>query len=219
MGVPKGQNNFLPFQQDKVNRVIRAIESVLRDVPKDVVFKKVSSLTLYVSKDSQINVDRTTLRKNRRYLAIILNYFIAQPGSAGIIHDAEATRAIARVKGLSSSAELQNLEKENKMLKSLTKRLQKSITTNEPPDRLDELGTEGKSPADMKFAMTSKALFLLLDRLRSNDLGIILDAESGNIIDITESGDEKVIVNAEQLTHFVDWMRRYSKSVLANVSN
>ena len=206
MGSRKGQNNFRDAQTARTESSIALIESTLRKVPKGVVFRDKTSLLDYLSQEGQVSLHQTTLRRNTAYWTIILKYFIEQPGAAGIVNAYETNNAIMRVKELANAAEIKNLKNKVRRLKALAQSSGNPQTISASSSSEASNGAEAKrSPDDVRFASTAKALFVFITAIESLGVGITFDEKSGEIINSLDIDERRTLVSSSLLVDYAAW--------------
>lgn len=217
MGVRKGKNNFKIFQQNKVREAEIQIAVCLKRIKKGMIFETLGSLVLYVA--GEIKLNRTTIKRNSKYIELISDFFYKQPGITKFIKDTDTTVEIEQGRNFALQTKLRNRENEIIVLKRKNNQLAKIIENLSQPQAstFDDFqkslpaNNEGEpsgalQPPDIAFADTAQALFDLMSAIDEKQLGIILDHKNKQIVDKTEVGDKSIIAAANRCRWFFDWL-------------
>lgn len=148
----------------------------------------------------------TTLLRNKRYKALLLNFMAMRSGTDNVQVSDPAAQALIHTVEL----ELGNLKRDNDRLRvyiaDLEARLNEhSILPSAPPQRAD--GAEELLRLSNEKALVCKALWLVLEHFK--DL-VSIDSDRGCIVDLAASKRKNVIVEPEIAQVFLDWVRANS---------
>lgn len=145
----------------------------------------------------------TTLLRNTRYKALLLNFMamrsgtdaaqVSEPGALALIHTIEL--------------ELGNVKHDNERLRLYISDLEARLKERSAAPSLPT--QQAESPEDLnklenEKAFACKALWLVLEHLK--DL-VSIDLKRGCIIDLAASKHKNVIVEPENARVFLDWVR------------
>lgn len=148
----------------------------------------------------------TTLLRNKRYKALLLNFMAMRSGTDAIRVSEPAAQAVIHTVEL----ELGNVKRDNDRLRSYIADLEarqdeQPLLPSSPkqqPDSLDELPRLSNEKA-----LACKALWLVLEHFK--DL-VSIDTDRGCIIDLAASKRKNVIVEPEVARVFLNWVRANS---------
>ncbi len=222
MGVHKGQNNFKEFQQGRVKSGKQRVAESLSKIKKGMVLETVSALVVYVACETRMN--RTTILRNHKYADMVRQAFYAQPGITRFLKSKDTTIEIEQGKNFALEIKLKNRETELNKLKEQNRRLTKIIENIAQPTSLISSSqkvsaltigeadqTISMPPADTAFVDTAQALLDLIGLMEKKDLGIVLDHQKKQIVDITEIGEKSIVVSGDRCRHFFHWLNAKSK--------
>jgi hypothetical protein len=205
MGARKGQNNFERLQKAKIKANERLITTVLKFVPKGMVFTDENALIIYAAKMAGLH--RTTIKRTPEYMKLLLKYFSEQPGGAGLVDDEDANAAQLSVKLIAARVRIRSLEED-------VARLEKALGCSH--DQIASLGLtqhmlstdkERKETIyDLAFVNTAMTLLALLECVFKKEIGIVIDKHVRQILDTTEFGDERIIAGPERSKYFFEWL-------------
>ena len=217
MGVRKGKNNFKIFQQNKVKEAEIQIAVCLKRIKKGMIFETLGSLVLYVA--GEIKLNRTTIKRNSKYIELISDFFYKQSGITKFIKEKDTTVEVEQGKNFALQTKLRNRENEITVLKRKNGQLAKIIENLAQPQASTfdtfqkslSVNNEDKpsgalQPSDTAFADTAQALFELISAIDEKQLGIILDHKNKQIVDKTEIGDKSIIAAANRCHWFFEWL-------------
>jgi hypothetical protein len=202
MGARKGQNNFQASQREKVKNGKLRIKLAIEKIKKKRLFNSVDELVVEVADKSGLH--RTTVRRNPEYFNLVLKRFTQQPGVADRVGDDEANAPILRIKLFTARTEIGRLTKEIENLKRHQQYIQTGQTLNHP--LLAEGSEAAQPPSDIAFANTAMCLLMLLERLEQMEIGISLDYQKQQIIDISEMGEKRLIAGPSRTKWFFEWL-------------
>lgn len=148
----------------------------------------------------------TTLLRNKRYKALLLNFMAMRSGTDAIRVSEPAAQAVIHTVEL----ELGNVKRDNDRLRSYIADLEarqdeQPLLPSSPkrqPDSFDDLPRLSNEKA-----LVCKALWLVLEHFK--DL-VSIDTDRGCIIDLAASKRKNVIVEPEVARVFLDWVRANS---------
>jgi hypothetical protein len=222
MGTRKGQNNFKDFQQEKVKKAADRIVESLRKIKRGVAFETLNSLVVHVAGETALH--RTTILRNEEYAGIVRGFFYQQPGITRFIKEKDTTVEIEQGKNFALKVKLKNREIELNNTKKRNLQLTKIIENIAQPRSLMPTApknlalkdneveqTVSMQPSDTAFADTAQGFLDLIKKIEEKQLGIVLDYEKKQIIDITEVGEKSIIVDANRCQWFFQWLVAKSK--------
>lgn len=149
----------------------------------------------------------TTLLRNKRYKALLLNFMAMRSGTDIVqVSDPSAQALIHTVE-----LELGNAMRDNQRLRAYIAELEARVSEQpvaaspltKSPQSADEL-----SRLSNEKALVCKALWLILEHFK--DL-ISIDTDHGHIIDLAASKRKNVIVEPEIARVFLEWVRANSR--------
>lgn len=148
----------------------------------------------------------TTLLRNKRYKALLLNFMAMRSGTDAIRVSEPAAQAVIHTVEL----ELGNVKRDNDRLRAYIADLEArqnerpmlSSSPKQQPDSTDELPRLSNDKA-----LACKALWLVLEHFK--DL-VSIDTDRGCIIDLAASKRKNVIVEPEVARVFLEWVRANS---------
>ncbi len=202
------KNPFKSYQQGIVNGREQIIARYLASLRKTrAKFEYVTDLAKAVAEQVAMAeaapCSFTTLLRNKRYKALLLNFQATRAGTKEVSVTEPA--ALARIHA--AELDLGNVGRDNQRLRSYIADLEAQLAhkptlpsaitdSTDWSDRLLELSNEK--------AFACKALWIVLNHFK--ELASI-DTERGCIIDLAASKRNNVIVNPETARVFLDWMR------------
>lgn len=205
-----------PFKgyQDKVVEgreqiVVRYLASLRRTRAK---FEYVTDLAKAVAEQIGLAEGKpcsfTTLLRNKRYKALLLNFMAMRSGTDSI----QVTEPVAQAIIHTVELELGNVKRDNERLRVYIAELEEKLSERAPPPVLPSRTSAAVDAADLtrlsnEKALACKALWLVLDHFK--DL-VSLDTERGCIIDLAASKRRNVIVAPEIAEVYLDWLRTNS---------
>lgn len=215
LGLPKANKRAAnPFSeyQDKVvaereGIIVRYLGSLRKTRAK---FEYVTDLAKAVAEQVGLAEDKpcsfTTLLRNKRYKALLLNFMAMRSGTDAIRVSEPAAQAVIHTVEL----ELGNVKRDNDRLRAYIADLEArqdeqpmlSSSPKQQPDSTDELPRLSNDKA-----LACKALWLVLEHFK--DL-VSIDADRGCIIDRSASKRKNVIVEPEVARVFLEWVRANS---------
>lgn len=215
LGLPKANKRSAnPFSeyQDKVvaereGIIVRYLGSLRKTRAK---FEYVTDLAKAVAEQVGLSEGRpcsfTTLLRNKRYKALLLNFMAMRSGTDAIRVSEPAAQAVIHTVEL----ELGNVKRDNDRLRAYIADLEArqderpmlSSSPKQQPDSTDELPR-----LTNEKALACKALWLVLEHFK--DL-VSIDTDRGCIIDLAASKRKNVIVEPEIARVFLEWARANS---------
>lgn len=148
----------------------------------------------------------TTLLRNQRYKALLLNFMAMRSGTDAVRVSEPAAQALINTVEL----ELGNVKRDNGRLKAYITDLEARL--NELP-MLPSSSAQRSDNSDELYrfsnekALACKALWLVVEHFK----GLVsIDADRGCIIDLAASKRKNVIVQPEIAQVFLDWVRANS---------
>jgi hypothetical protein len=205
------KNPFKGYQEkvvtERENIIVRYLASLRKTRAK---FEYVTDLAKAVAEQVEMTEGApcsfTTLLRNKRYKALLLNFMAMRPGTDAI----QVTEPAAQARIYTVELELGNVNRDNERLRSYItdlelRRAEQPIVPSaatqmtDSSDKLLELSNEK--------AMVCKALWLVLDHFK--DL-VSIDAGRGCIIDLAASKRNNVVVESESARVFLDWVQSNS---------
>lgn len=205
-------NPFKGFQDKVVAEreqiVVRYLASLRKTRAK---FEYVTDLAKAVAEQVELAEDKpcsfTTLLRNKRYKALLLNFMAMRSGTDAIKVTEPAAQALIHTVEL----ELGNVRRDNERLRGYIADLEGRLSgpvsppphTQRPrPDSEDEL-----SRLSNERALACKALWLILEHFK--DL-VSIDSDRKCVIDLSASKRRNVIVAPEIAQVFFEWLRENS---------
>lgn len=148
----------------------------------------------------------TTLLRNPRYKALLLNFMAMRSGTGSVRVSEPGIQALVHTLEL----ELGNTKRDNDRLRAYIAELESKVrerpalpsSTAQPPDSTGDL-----TRLSNERGLVCKALWLVLDHFKEL---ISIDAERGCIIDLAASPRKNVIVEPAVAGSFLDWARANS---------
>lgn len=148
----------------------------------------------------------TTLLRNKRYKALLLNFMAMRSGTHIVQVSEPAAKALIHTVEL----ELGNAKRDNERLRAYIADLEARVTEQpllpsspvQRPDSADELPRLSNDKA-----LACKALWLILEHFK--DL-VSIDVDRGCIIDMAASKRKNVIVEPEIARVYLEWVRANS---------
>jgi hypothetical protein len=148
----------------------------------------------------------TTLLRNKRYKALLLNFMAMRSGTDIVQVSEPAAQALIHTVEL----ELGNAKRDNERLRAYIADLEARVTEQpllpsspvQRPDSADELPRLSNDKA-----LACKALWLILEHFK--DL-VSIDVDRGCIIDMAASKRKNVIVEPEIARVYLEWVRANS---------
>lgn len=148
----------------------------------------------------------TTLLRNKRYKALLLNFMAMRSGTDAV----QVTEPVAQAVIHTVELELGNVKRENDRLRAyiadLESRLEERSPSPTSPSRPLE-NVEDISRLSNEKALACKALWLVLEHFKEL---VSIDTDRGCIIDLAASQRKNVIVEPEIAQVFLDWVRENS---------
>lgn len=150
----------------------------------------------------------TTLLRNKRYKALLLNFMAMRSGTDAVRVSEPAAQAVIHTVEL----ELGNVKRDNDRLRAyiadLEVRLgeQSTVLPSAPMQHSD--GFRELLQLSNEKALACKALWLVIGHFK--DL-VSIDSDRGCIVDLSASQRKNVIVEPEIAQVFLDWLRANSK--------
>lgn len=144
----------------------------------------------------------TTILRNKRYKALLLNFMAMRSGTEGVQVNEPAAQARIHTVEL----ELVNFKRDNERLRNYILELE---SRPQPPllPAVDAEGVDGSGELvrlSNEKAMVCKALWLVLSHFKEL---VSIDSNRGCIIDLAASRRSNVVVDAESARVFLDWVR------------
>lgn len=150
----------------------------------------------------------TTLLRNKRYKALLLNFMamragtdtvkVTEPGAQAVIHTVEL--------------ELGNAMRDNERLRAyiadLEARLNERSALPSPPKSERSVSSDELIRLSNEKALACKALWLVLEHFKEL---VSIDTDRGCIIDLAASKRKNVIVEPDIAQVFLDWVRANSR--------
>ncbi len=148
----------------------------------------------------------TTLLRNKRYKALLLNFMAMRSGTDAVRVSEPAAQAVIHTVEL----ELGNVKRDNDRLRAYIADLE--ARQDEQPMLPSSPKQQPDSPGELprlsnEKALACKALWLVLEHIK--DL-VSIDTDRGCIIDLAASKRKNVIVEPEVARVFLDWVRANS---------
>lgn len=206
MGVTKGTNNFSQHQKQKVEENITKIKKELEQIPNKLIYSTPGAIVEYIS--TKISVHKTTITRNKKYMALIYKKFSEQPGINEYV-------PIKHINEQALASRLKVCQIENQLIISENKRLKNQLSQLLSEDidsqacNQNTLITPPSSKVDIAFDHTAKSLHLVLERLLESELGIMLDEKNGTIVDLSKYlPSEQVIVTKSILKYYLEWKHK-----------
>lgn len=148
----------------------------------------------------------TTLLRNKRYKALLLNFIAMRSGTDAVRVSEPAAQAVIHTFEL----ELGNVKRDNDRLRAYIADLEARLderpmlpsSPKQQPDGADELPRLSNEKA-----LACKALWLVLEHFKEL---VSIDTDRGCIIDLAASKRKNVIVEPETAQVFLDWVRANS---------
>lgn len=204
-------NPFKGYQEKVVSGREEIIARYLSSLQKTRAnFEFVTDLAKAVSEQVCLSEGKpcsfTTLLRNRRYKALLLNFMAMRSGTDIVqVRDPRAQALIHTIE-----LELSNAKRENDRLRAYISSLEANLSSypglpaspTHSGDCADDL-----SRLTNEKALACKALWLILQHFK--DL-LIIDADRGCIIDLAASKRKNVVVESEIASVFLDWVRANS---------
>ncbi|OYD55408.1 MULTISPECIES: hypothetical protein [Thauera] len=202
----KGYQDKVVAEREQI--IVRYLASLRKTRAK---FEYVTDLAKAVAEQVELAEGRpcsfTTLLRNKRYKALLLNFMAIRSRTDAVQVSDPAAQALIHTVEL----ELGNVKRDNDRLRAyiadLEVRLSEhpalSSSTTQRSESADEL-----SRLSNEKALACKALWLVLEHFK--DL-VSIDADRGSIIDLAASKRKNVIVEPEIARVFLDWVRANSK--------
>lgn len=201
----KGYQDTVVAEREQL--IVRYLASLRKTRAK---FEYVTDLAKAVAEQVELAEGKpcsfTTLLRNKRYKALLLNFMAMRSGTDAIQVSEPAAQALIHTIEL----ELGNVKRDNDRLRAYIADL--AARLDEQP-MLPSLPTQRTDSADElprlsnEKAMACKALWLVLEHFK--DL-VSIDVERGCIIDLAASKRKNVIVEPEIAQVFLDWVRANS---------
>lgn len=215
LGLPKANKRSAnPFSeyQDKVvaereGIIVRYLGSLRKTRAK---FEYVTDLAKAVAEQVGLAEGKpcsfTTLLRNKRYKALLLNFMAMRSGTDAVRVSEPVAQAVIHTVEL----ELGNVKRDNDRLRAYIADLEArqdeqpmlSSSPKQQPDSTDELPRLSNDKA-----LACKALWLVLEHFK--DL-VSIDTDRGCIIDLAASKRKNVIVEPEVARVFLEWVRANS---------
>ncbi|SDM48366.1 hypothetical protein SAMN05216360_102223 [Methylobacterium phyllostachyos] len=202
MGARKGQNNFASHHERLVATNLLKVRRALGALSRRTRYADFPTLSRAVALAAGIHP--TTLARNRRYLKEVWAHVQANPGIIVGLLDEKAPVPALKVKTVEAEIEAASLRRHNA-------RLRKAIEmygAQHGPVAAPAAAHADPDARERDFAKTATVLARLLNRLADKELGIVLDARRGAILDTAEDGDAAVVAGRPDTTPFLDWMQR-----------
>lgn len=191
MGSKRGAANLARFNQERSAHTEPLLVHELQLCRKrKLEFKTIGLLAAYLS--DRLKVHRTTLLRNIKYKALLIEHLAGQPGAASRAPDSTQDPNILRVKLTAARAEASNLRED---LKRATARL----------ERLERGWTEGAGKIDVDYANLAMVLVQLISRF---DEFLALNMGKRELVDLSAKPSNRVIAGPERLSVFVSWLEQ-----------
>lgn len=195
------QNNVV---EERVKIVVRYLTSLRKTRAK---FEYITDLAKAVAEQVGLTEGKpcsfTTLLRNARYKALLLNFMAMRLGNEAIKVSEPGVQAFIQTLEL----ELGNVKRDNTRLRAYVAELEARIDSRPGPlpnpiqtkdrDALNELSNDK--------ALACKAMWLLLDHFK----GLVsVDTDRNCIIDLAAASERKnIVVEAEIAYVFIDWLK------------
>lgn len=184
--------NIVKFNEGRSRHILPLIEDELRLMRRRKrEFGSVGTLADEVGR--AIGTHRTTLLRNPRYKALLLEYLAGLPGAALRVSDDTNDSAVLRVKLASTKAQLVNLRETVKQLTAILEHQERPV--------------EGVA-ARTAYADVAMVLVGILDRCSSF---LTLDVERRQLIDLSARPSDRVVADAERLGEFCEWLHQQGR--------
>lgn len=204
-------NPFKGYQDKVVQEREQIIARYLASLRKTrAKFEYVTDLAKAVAEQVELAEGKpccfTTLLRNKRYKALLLNFMAMRSGTDSVRVSEPPAQAVIHTVEL----ELGNVKRDNDRLRAYIADLEERL--NEQP-MLPSLPTQQPGSLDElprlfnEKALACKALWLILEHFK--DL-VSIDTDRGCIIDLAASKRKNVIVEPEVARGFLDWARANS---------
>ena len=148
----------------------------------------------------------TTLLRNKRYKALLLNFMAMRSGTDTVQASEPAVQALIHTVEL----ELGNIKRDNERLRAYIAELEarlgeQPLLPSSPTQRTDSADELPRLSNDK--ALACKALWLILEHFK--DL-VSIDVDRGCIIDMAASKRKNVVVEPEIARVYLEWVRANS---------
>lgn len=149
----------------------------------------------------------TTLLRNKRYKALLLNFIAMRSGTDAVQVSEPAAQALIHTVEL----ELGNVKRDNERLRAYIADLESRL--GEQPMLPTASAQHSDSSAELsrlstERALACKALWLVLEHFKEL---VSIDSDRGCIIDLAATRRKNVIVEPEIAQVFLDWLRANSQ--------
>lgn len=208
---PPPANPFKGYQETIVAKREQLIVRYLTTLRKTrAKFEYVTDLAKAVAEQVELAEGKpcsfTTLLRNKRYKALLLNFMVMRSGTDSLHVSEPAAQAVIHTVEL----ELGNVKRDNDRLRAYIADLeaQRDKPPTPPPSPKPRPDSTDELPRlSNEKALVCKALWLVLEHFK--DL-VSIDADRGCIIDLAASKRKNVIVEPEIARIFLDWVRTNS---------
>lgn len=167
-----------------------------------MVFVNLKDLIAYISQ--QTTIHRTTLKRNKSYYKLLLNYWSLLSLEYQSIKIEKLDNVMLKALSINLQLENSNLKNQVSLLKkSLSIKLSSNFEVAKSVDRLT-LNEDWY----LAYADTAKVLKSVIDRI--NQLGeiLIIDPNLGQIIDLSASPNNNVVAKGSILKPFITYLHK-----------
>jgi hypothetical protein len=154
-------------------------------------------------------LDPTTVERNDEYRQAIINHLAKNPRTLLELTPEIALSAESKAQKFGVEIELANVKRDNERLRLFIQNRLGRQPTEVVEKPLLPSKTAGSSDR-RDFEDTATVLARLLEHLAEIDLGIVIDASKGQILNIAEIGDRAIIAAPPQTKAFLKWMERHN---------
>lgn len=210
--MPRLKNPFAKYQTKKVAGREELITKYLGTLRRTrAKYQYVTDLAKGVAEQIELSEKKpcspSTLLRNKRYKALLLNFMASQSGTA-LLNSSSVTDNIAKHLLNTSELELGNIKRENDRLHAYVTSLEKRLDDRDkltvaPVVMTDDEVKRELDDLNIKFALVSKSLWLVLDRFKDV---LTADADGQRIIDLSARRSKSVVVNADTAAPFFEWL-------------
>lgn len=193
MGVRKGTDNFKQHRQGKLDIKVAQLQEELDKAGRRKM--PYPDLTTLVSDMSErVSLHRTTLTRNKTYMAMLLRHLNGQAGASALVVDSDASPELLRAKLLDAELELSQVRRELAKAQSA-----RALASKTP--------AISSSAAYAAFSDTVWVLRQIVERVNADGELLVVDLKKSEVRDLAAAPGRQVVVSGSRVRSFADAYR------------
>lgn len=192
MGSKRGAANLEKFNEERSAGVLPLLKDELRLCRKrKLEFQTVGLLAAYLA--DSLKIHRTTLLRNSKYKALLLEHLAGQPGAVARAPDTTEDPALLQAKLAAAKLEASTLREQ---LRSIAARQERSTSSSRPAST---------DNGNVAFANLAMAMAVVLARLPDF---LSLDFDKRELHDLSSKPSERLLAGPDRIGGFCAWVEQ-----------